>query len=112
MRYEIIFAPQAAEDLLALKASQRSEVLDTIEIHLRYEPEKISKSRIKRLRGMKWPQYRLRIGDIRTFYDVFYLQSTGIVEVLGIVEKDKAIKWLTEQGEKSDDPGPTQSGER
>jgi hypothetical protein len=48
---------------------------------------------------MKWPQYRLRIGDIRTFYDVFYVQSTGFVEVVGIVEKDKAIKWLTEQGE-------------
>jgi mRNA-degrading endonuclease RelE of RelBE toxin-antitoxin system len=99
LRYEIIFAPQAEEDLLALKASQRSEVLDVIETHLRHEPEKVSKSRIKRLRGMKWPQYRLRIGDIRTFYDVFYVQSTGFVEVVGIVEKDKAIKWLTEQGE-------------
>ena len=70
MRYEIIFAPQAEEDLLALRANDRSEVLDSIETHLRYEPEKVSKSRIKRLEGLEWPQYRLRIGDIRTFYDV------------------------------------------
>ena len=51
MRYEIIFAPEAEEDLLLLRANERSEVLDAIETHLRYEPEKVSKSRIKRLKG-------------------------------------------------------------
>ena len=49
MRYDIIFAPEAEEDLLALRANERGEVLDAIETHLRYEPEKVSKSRIKRL---------------------------------------------------------------
>jgi mRNA interferase RelE/StbE len=96
MRYEIIFAPEAEEDLLALRANERSEVLDAIETHLRYEPEKISKSRIKRLEGLEWPQYRLRIGDIRAFYDVFYLREGGVVEVLAIREKHEAMKWLAE----------------
>jgi hypothetical protein len=36
LRYEIIFAPQAEEDLLALRANERGEVLDAIETHLRY----------------------------------------------------------------------------
>jgi mRNA interferase RelE/StbE len=98
MRYEIIFAPEAEEDLLALRANERSEVLDAIETHLRYEPEKISKSRIKRLEGLEWPQYRLRIGDIRAFYDVFYLREGGVVEVLAIREKNEAMKWLAETG--------------
>jgi mRNA-degrading endonuclease RelE of RelBE toxin-antitoxin system len=98
MRYEIIFAPEAEEDLLALRANERSEVLDAIETHLRYEPEKISKSRIKRLEGLEWPQYRLRIGDIRAFYDVFYLREGGVVEVLAIREKNEATKWLAETG--------------
>ena len=31
---------------------------------------KRSKSRIKRLRGLRHPQYRLRIDEIRVFYDV------------------------------------------
>ena len=84
MRYEIIFAPQAEEDLLALRANDAAKSSMPIETHLRYEPEKISKSRIKRLEGLEWPQYRLRIGDIRTFYDVFYLHQDGIVEVLVI----------------------------
>ena len=101
MRYEIIFAPQAEEDLLMLRANERGEVLDAIETHLRHEPEKISKSRIKRLEGLEWPQYRLRIGDIRTFYDVFYLHQGGVVEVLVIREKNEAMKWLAEYGRRS-----------
>ena len=98
MRYEMIFAPEAEEDLLALRANERSEVLDAIEMRLRYEPEKISKSRIKRLEGLEWPQYRLRIGDIRAFYDVFYLREGGVVEVLAIREQNEAMQWLAEIG--------------
>lgn len=102
MRYEIIFAPEAEEDLLLLRANERSEVLDAIETHLRYEPEKVSRSRIKRLEGIEWPQYRLRIGDIRTFYDVFYLHEGSVVEVLVIREKTEAMKWLLEYGRKTE----------
>ena len=98
MRYAINFAPQAEEDLLALRANERSQVLDAIELHLRYEPQKVSKSRIKRLDGMAWPQYRLRIGKIRAFYDVIYLRHGGAVEVLAIREKHEAMNWLAEYG--------------
>ena len=103
MRYEIIFAPQAEEDLLALRAYERGEVLDSIETHLRYAPEKESKSRIKRLEGLEWPQYRLRIGDIRAFYDVFYLREGGMVEILAIREKNEAMRWLAEYGRETND---------
>jgi mRNA-degrading endonuclease RelE of RelBE toxin-antitoxin system len=60
MRYNIVLAPEAVDDLKTLKANARSEVKDGIEKHLRHEPTKVSKSRIKRLRGLKKPQYRLR----------------------------------------------------
>ncbi len=56
---------------------------------------KISKSRIKRLRGLSRPQYRLRIGDLRVYYDV----SSSTVEVLAIVEKPKSVEWLKKAGE-------------
>ena len=59
MSFEIIFFPEAEEDIAALRASDRAKVLDAIETHLRYEPEKVSKSPIKRLRQMQWSQYRL-----------------------------------------------------
>ena len=78
MRFEIILAPEAVEDLRALKANVRSTVHDALETHLRHEPMKTSRSRIKRLRGLARPQYRLRVGEVRVFYDV----SSESVEVL------------------------------
>ena len=99
MRYEIIFSPEAEEDIIALKASDRTKALDAIETFLRYEPEKTSKSRIKRLREMQRPQYRLRIDDLRAFYDVSYTDDgDGTVEVLRIREKSEAMRWLAEFG--------------
>jgi mRNA interferase RelE/StbE len=60
MAYEIILAPSAVKELDALRADVRGRVRDAIELHLRHEPSKVSKSRIKRLRGLDRPQYRLR----------------------------------------------------
>jgi mRNA interferase RelE/StbE len=96
MRYDIVFAPEAADDLDNLKANVRAEVLDGIEQYLRHQPTKISKSRIKRLRGLSHPQYRLRVGDdIRVFYDV----TDGVVQVLAIELKSEVDVWLAKHGE-------------
>ena len=61
MRYEIILAPEAIEDLRRLRANIRSAVRDARETPLRYTPTKTSKSRIKRLRGLSRPQFRLSV---------------------------------------------------
>jgi mRNA-degrading endonuclease RelE of RelBE toxin-antitoxin system len=94
MRFAIILAPEAAEDLRALKANVRSTVRDALETRLRYDPMKTSRSRIKRLRGLARPQYRLRVGEVRIFYDV----SAESVEVLAIVSKSEAAIWLEQFG--------------
>ena len=94
MRFEIVVAPAAAAAMRRLDARTRSEVRDQIELHLRHEPTKVSKSRIKRLRGLRQPQYRLRVGEIRVFYDVVEAE----VHVLAIVEKAQTYEWLNEQG--------------
>ena len=91
MRYDIVLAPEAVEDLRSLKANVRAEVRDAMETHLRHQPTKTSKSRTKRLRGLSRPQYRLRVGDdIRVFYDV----TKETVEVLAVVSKSDADEWL------------------
>jgi mRNA-degrading endonuclease RelE of RelBE toxin-antitoxin system len=90
MRYEILLAPQAVEDLKRLRARIRSEVREALESHLRHQPQKQSRSRIKRLRGITRPQYRLRVGEVRVFYDV----SEASVEVLAILEKKEVSEWL------------------
>ena len=92
MRYEIVLAPEAVEDLGRLKANASAEVRSGIESHLRHEPKKTSRSRIKRLRGITRPQYRLRIGEVRVFYDV----SASAVEILAVVAKSEAESWLTQ----------------
>ncbi|HZB94067.1 MAG TPA: type II toxin-antitoxin system RelE/ParE family toxin [Stellaceae bacterium] len=94
MPFEIVLAPEAVEDLKRLKAGIRSELRRALETHLRHEPRKASRSRIKRLRGVARPQFRLRVGEIRVFYDV----SDGIVEVLAIVAKSEAESWLARFG--------------
>ena len=95
MRYGIILAPEAVEDLRHLKANVRAEVRDAIARHLRHRPAKTSKTRIKRLRGLARPQFRLRVGDVRVFYDVVGPE----VHVLAIVSKAEAEKWLERAGE-------------
>jgi mRNA-degrading endonuclease RelE of RelBE toxin-antitoxin system len=94
MVYEITLAPEAVEDLNALKAAVRAAVKNALETHLRHEPTKVSKSRIKRLRGLARPQYRLRVEEIRVFYDVVGDE----VEVLAIVPKSEAEQWLEKFG--------------
>jgi len=95
VRYEILLSPQALKDFKALSARDRADVRSHLESHLRHEPAKTSRSRIKRLRGLSRPQYRLRVGEIRVFYDVRAAQ----VHVLTIVSKKQAEKWLRETGE-------------
>ena len=94
MRYGVVLAPGAARAYRSLPAYRRAEVRDALERHLRHEPTRVSKSRIKRLRGLSQPQYRLRVGEVRVFYDV----TREAVEVLAIVTKAEAAGWLAERG--------------
>jgi mRNA-degrading endonuclease RelE of RelBE toxin-antitoxin system len=92
MRYAIVLAPEAVADLKNLKAVARSAVKSALETYLRTEPAKLSRSRIKRLRGIRQPQFRLRVGEVRVFYDV----TEETVEVLAIVSKSEAEEWLAQ----------------
>ena len=96
-----MLAPDAGKALQRLPARVRGEVRDALDRHLRFEPTKTSKSRIKRLRGLRQPQYRLRVNDIRVFYDV----TETSVEILAIIEKQEAQAWLDEEGTPGDSRG-------
>jgi mRNA-degrading endonuclease RelE of RelBE toxin-antitoxin system len=82
-------------DLRKLPARRRTEVREQIEVHLRYEPSRTSRSRIKKLRGLSRPQYRLRVGDTRVFYDI----AGDEVQILTIVTKEQALRWLQNAGD-------------
>ena len=101
MRYEILFAPNADDTLRKIRAYDRVAVLEAIERHLRHNPTRASKSRIKVLRDLRHPRYRLRIGDLRVFYDV----APGQVEILAVVTKAEAAEWLARWGIRIEEEG-------
>jgi mRNA interferase RelE/StbE len=101
MRYEVVLAPDAAKAFRSLPVHRRAEVRDALERHLRHEPTRVNKSRIERLRGLSQPQYRLRVGEVRVFYDV----TRETVEVLAIITKAEAAGWLAEHGTPSSPSG-------
>src|SRR6266516_1830565 len=94
MRYEVVLAPEVARSYRSLPTYRRAEARDALERHLRHEPTRVSKSRIKRLRGLSQPQYRFRVGEVRVFYDV----TRQAVEVLAIVTKVEAASRPAEHG--------------
>src|ERR1700729_240236 len=94
MPFEIVLAPETVEDFKSMRANGQSETRTALETHLRHEPEKVSRSRIKRLRALRQPQYRLRVGEVRVFYDVI----GDTVEILAIVMRRDADAWLAQFG--------------
>ncbi|MEG4338688.1 MULTISPECIES: type II toxin-antitoxin system RelE/ParE family toxin [unclassified Microcoleus] len=94
MPYEIEFTTESLEDLKLLRPIDRGKVINAIETYLLHNPSQESKSRIKRLREMEKPQYRLRVDEIRIFYDI----RDNFVEIIVIVPKSQAAEWLLRQG--------------
>ena len=96
MKYQVVIAKSAQETFGKLDARWRSSLKEAMRTHLENAPKQESKSRIKRLKGLRQPQYRLRVDRLRVFYDVN--DEQGRVEVLGFVMKSEAEDWLQEHG--------------
>ena len=96
MQYEVIIARSAEAVFRKLDARWRSTLKKAMKDHLEHEPRKQSKSRIKRLREFRQPQYRLRVDEMRIYYDVSDEQQR--VEVLGFVRKEHSDDWLDKHG--------------
>jgi mRNA interferase RelE/StbE len=79
--FELVVAPAALRQLRRLRRIDGVRILNAIETHLRHEPERPTRTGIKRLRGLQDATYRLRVGDFRVFYDVEG-QTVTIVAVL------------------------------
>ena len=96
MSYVVVVAQSAEEQFQKLDARGRSALKRAMREHLETAPAKESKSRIKRLRGLRQPQYRLRVDEMRVFYDIN--EQDERVEVLGFVKKPETFQWLQDYG--------------
>lgn len=92
--YEIVLTREAVDDLRSLSGFDRARIQEALEVHLRHEPMKLSRSRIKRMRELAKPQYRLRVDDWRVYYDVMEKD----VVIYGVVPKSEQDQWLMENG--------------
>ena len=90
--FRIALRPRAAEQIRRLRRADAVAILDAMETHLRYEPERVSRSRIKRLRGGQDATYRLRVGEYRVFYDVTEEQ----VIVTAVLHKQETVSFYRE----------------
>ena len=95
MEYQIEISDDSKEDLKRLRAVDRGKVGDAVKVHLRHEPTKESRTSIKRLRGMDRPQYRLRVENLRVYYDVL---PEGVVDIIAVVPKAESAAWLAQKG--------------
>jgi mRNA interferase RelE/StbE len=92
--YEIALKHSAIADMDALRKFDAAQIADAMEKHLRHDPTRESKSRIKRLRGLSSPDYRLRVGDYRVFYAVD--KDGHRVDVLRVMHKDQTASYYKE----------------
>ena len=91
--FEIQLRPEAVRRLRSLRRVDVVAILKALEKYLRHEPERPSRSRIKRLRGREDTTYRLRVGNVRVFYDV----GDGIVDVITVLHKDQTAAFYRKE---------------
>jgi len=92
--YRITVRPSAAAQIRRLRRVDAVTILDAVETHLRHDPERVSRSRIKRLRGNQQSTYRLRVGEYRVFYDI--LEGQVIVNAV-LHKRNTATLYREEQ---------------
>lgn len=91
--FRILVGPGAAAQIRRLRRVDAVAILDALETYLRYEPERVSRTRIKRLRGNQDATYRLRVGQYRVFYDVL----EGQVMVTAVLHKRETVEFYREE---------------
>lgn len=92
--YKILLKRSAIADLDSLRKYDATPIANAMERHLQHDPTKESKSRIKRLRGISNPDYRLRVGDYRVFYVVD--EDARRVDVLRVMHKAQTELYYKE----------------
>jgi mRNA-degrading endonuclease RelE of RelBE toxin-antitoxin system len=69
LTFQIEYSPEAVDHLRDFSARQRTIVLDSVDRHLRVQPDVVTRNR-KLLRANEFATRELRIGDLRVYYDV------------------------------------------
>lgn len=80
--FEIEIGHSALDDLAFFDRKLRREIFESIQVHLRYQPNHES-HKIKRMRPNPRAEWELRLGDYRVLYDLLETEHVVIVKVVG-----------------------------
>lgn len=95
MKFQIEFTSRAAKDLKNFSRNTQKYILEE-SLQLESDPFQL-KNRIKKIKGIKFPCFRLRIDFENDSYRLFYGIEKNIIYILRIVSKkdaDKIIKRI------------------
>ena len=90
MTWRLLYSVEAVEDLRRLRAYDRAAVLDTIEARLASQPDVENGIAIRRLRQPAPTSFRLRVADIRVYYDI----DGDTVYVVRVLSKADSLGYL------------------
>ena len=82
MRFDIVFVPEALEDLRRFKKGERARIIRALEEQLSHEPNNETRNR-KRLRPNQTAEWELRVDRFRVFYDIEESANLVKVEAVG-----------------------------
>ena len=80
--FEFEFVRSARADLAFFEVFIRRQILDSMDLHLRYQPMAAT-SRVKPLRPNQVGNWELRVGDYRVIYDVDEDLRQVTIKVIG-----------------------------
>jgi len=92
MEFHVEFTTRAVKDLKKLPKNVQKQILKE-SLRLESEPFQF-KNKIKKIRGINFPCYRLRIDFQSDSYRLFYGIDNNIVYVLRIISKKDADKII------------------
>jgi mRNA interferase RelE/StbE len=92
--FEVVVQPTALRQLRRLRRIDAVAILDAVDRYLRQDPDRPSRSRIRRLRGQQDAAYRLRVGEYRVFYDI----GEGVVTVVAVLHKRDTATFYRKEG--------------
>ncbi|MCX6361009.1 MAG: type II toxin-antitoxin system RelE/ParE family toxin [Armatimonadetes bacterium] len=81
--YDIQYVRSAVEQVRALDAQRRAQVVDAVDEALRHTPDLQTRNR-KLLRTNTLAPFELRVGDVRVFYDVSHDPDVVLVVAVGV----------------------------
>ena len=93
MKFNIEFTKRAIKELKNLHKQTQKQILNESLI-LESDPFQF-KNKIKRIKGFKFPCYRLRIDTSNDSYRLFYGIDKNIIFVLRIISKKDADKIIS-----------------